>query len=84
MISLSYLFEVIPDSIEYTPDAITDAPTKIWKAKMKAFQDRSFGEKIYDKFHPQDNTAFEAAKKANIERLKTKFDDGYKSNWYKK
>lgn len=81
MISLSYLFEVIPDSIEYTPDAVTDAPTKIWKAKMKAFQDRGIGEKLYDKLHPpQENPAYDAA----VKKAKETFHDGYKSNWYKK
>jgi len=87
MISLGHLFEAISDSIEYSFDPLTDAPTKIWKAKMKAFQDRSFGEKLYDKFHPpQDNTAFEAAKKSAKEAAEKQIreKDGLKDNWYKK
>jgi hypothetical protein len=83
MISIiKYLFEIIPDSIEYSSDFTTEGPARIFKAKLKEYQDsQTFGAKLYDKFHPQqDDSAFEAAKETARKRWK---DSLPKENWYK-
>ena len=84
MISLGYLFEVIPDSIEYTDDFLTAGPTKVFKAKLKGYQDsQTWGGKLFHKLNPpnaEQDSAFEAAKEATRKRLR---DTLPKENWYK-
>jgi hypothetical protein len=74
MLSLSYLFEVIPDAIEYAYDPATAAVTKVWKAKMAEYQDKqTWGRKIFDKLNSpniEQEKAFDAAKESAAKRLK--------------
>ena len=74
MFSLSYLFEVFPDAIEYSYDPVTAAATKVWKAAIKKHQDdQTWGGKLFNKLNPPDaeqDKAFEAAKESAAKRLK--------------
>lgn len=53
MISVGYLFEVMPDTIETAPNYVPGTTISPLGAQMKTYQDRSVGEKFYDKLHHQ-------------------------------